>query len=206
MKINEMFIGIQGEGRYAGYPVLFIRLSGCNRNCSFCDTKYHDRGTLYAAKEIIRKIHKCKCNIVVWTGGEPLKQIRLIEPIIKQTGEVKHHLESNGDLIWTCNEQLKLFDYIAFSPKDISAAKEAAAMRENEMYGQQLDRIDIKVVTNMRRNGILVRFATMLMPLTVENEELNARYRQEVWKYCVKNRLKYSPRLHYEVWGSKRRV
>ena len=41
MKINEIFYSIQGEGPSIGQPAIFIRLAGCNQNCTFCDTKYH---------------------------------------------------------------------------------------------------------------------------------------------------------------------
>ena len=74
MQINEIFYSIQGEGTNAGRPCIFIRTSGCNLNCSWCDTKYHRECTEMTIKEIIEKVHKYNCTLVEVTGGEPLLQ------------------------------------------------------------------------------------------------------------------------------------
>ncbi len=75
MKINEIFKGIQGETSYAGIPFLFIRTSGCNLRCRWCDTQYaYDEGDDYSVEEVLKILGKYDCRNVVITGGEPLLQ------------------------------------------------------------------------------------------------------------------------------------
>ena len=57
MKINEIFYSIQGEGKWSGLPNIFIRTTGCNLRCSFCDTKYaYDDGKEMKIDEIIKPV------------------------------------------------------------------------------------------------------------------------------------------------------
>ncbi|MGL5635541.1 MAG: 7-carboxy-7-deazaguanine synthase QueE [Bacteroidales bacterium] len=69
-KINEIFYSLQGEGYYTGAPSVFIRFSGCNLKCSFCDTE-HETGTLMSDEQILEQINSYPCNQIVLTGGEP---------------------------------------------------------------------------------------------------------------------------------------
>lgn len=69
-KINEIFYSLQGEGYYTGTPAVFVRFSGCNLKCHFCDTR-HEEGTLMTDDEIIAEIEKYPARIVILTGGEP---------------------------------------------------------------------------------------------------------------------------------------
>lgn len=69
-KINEVFYSIQGEGFYAGTPAVFIRFSGCNLECSFCDTS-HQAGEWYSDEELLEQINQYPASHVVLTGGEP---------------------------------------------------------------------------------------------------------------------------------------
>jgi len=100
MKINEIFYSIQGEGRWVGSPNIFIRTTGCNLRCSFCDTKYaYDIGEYMDIKEIMGDISKYQCRYVCVTGGEPLLQKEtydLIESLLKADYEVC--LETNGSI------------------------------------------------------------------------------------------------------------
>ena len=75
-RVNEIFYSIQGEGRWAGRAALFVRLSGCNLLCPFCDTDFHSY-TEYTAKQLIEEIKKAApdCKFVVLTGGEPTLQV-----------------------------------------------------------------------------------------------------------------------------------
>ncbi len=75
MKVNEIFKSIQGETSYAGTPFVFVRTSGCNLRCKWCDTTYaYDKGEEYTVDEIIRILDKYDCRRIVITGGEPLLQ------------------------------------------------------------------------------------------------------------------------------------
>ena len=75
LKINEIFYSIQGEGSYALYPCVFVRLSGCNLRCTWCDTTYSFyEGGQQTLAQIMDKISEFKSNIVEVTGGEPLLQ------------------------------------------------------------------------------------------------------------------------------------
>lgn len=69
-KINEMFYSLQGEGYHTGTPAFFIRFSGCNLKCSFCDTK-HEEGVEMTDEEICAKAAECPAETVILTGGEP---------------------------------------------------------------------------------------------------------------------------------------
>ena len=90
-EINEIFEGIQGEGKYVGMPMLFIRCSGCTRACSFCDTKYHTKGKEMTIDEVIKIIKKSKLNYVCFTGGEPLLQIDVIREIMEDNILKNYH-------------------------------------------------------------------------------------------------------------------
>ena len=75
MKINEIFKSIQGETSYTGMPFLFIRATGCNLRCRWCDTTYaYHEGSDYSIDEILTILGKYDCRNVVITGGEPLLQ------------------------------------------------------------------------------------------------------------------------------------
>ena len=69
-KVNEMFYSLQGEGFHTGTPAFFIRFSGCNLKCDFCDTK-HEEGRMMTDEEIMSEVGKCPARMVVLTGGEP---------------------------------------------------------------------------------------------------------------------------------------
>ena len=69
-KINEIFYSLQGEGFHTGTPALFIRFSGCNLKCDFCDTRHED-GKLMSDEEIVEQAAQCPARMVILTGGEP---------------------------------------------------------------------------------------------------------------------------------------
>ncbi len=98
MKINEIFYSLQGEGKWMGLPNIFIRTTGCNLRCSFCDTKYaYDTGKTMNIKEVVKNIKNYPCKNVCITGGEPLMQdetLDLINILIKKGYKIC--LETNG--------------------------------------------------------------------------------------------------------------
>ena len=77
MVVSEIFLSIQGESTYAGMPCVFIRLSGCNLDCNWCDTEYAkgaDDGKKMTVDEAVSEVGKFKATIAEITGGEPLLQ------------------------------------------------------------------------------------------------------------------------------------
>ncbi len=100
MKINEIFLSIQGESTYAGRPCLFIRTTGCNLRCAYCDTEYafYD-GKDMSIDELCSVVKKSGVRLVEITGGEPLiqKDINdLVKVLLKNNYEVL--IETSGSL------------------------------------------------------------------------------------------------------------
>jgi 7-carboxy-7-deazaguanine synthase len=100
LKVNEIFNSIQGESLYSGLPCTFIRLTGCNLRCSYCDTSYaYEEGNNFNIKNILDKVSEYGCNLVEITGGEPLIQSEtplLIKNLIENGYKVL--LETNGTI------------------------------------------------------------------------------------------------------------
>lgn len=76
MRINEIFYSLQGEGYYSGVPSVFVRFSGCNLKCGFCDTD-HSAGIEMSEEEIVEKACSFPSRHIVLTGGEPTLQMTL---------------------------------------------------------------------------------------------------------------------------------
>lgn len=73
--VNEIFYSIQGESTYAGRPCVFVRLTGCNLRCAWCDTPYaRDEGGEMTAEQVVARVLAYDCPLVEVTGGEPLVQ------------------------------------------------------------------------------------------------------------------------------------
>lgn len=120
MKVLEVFYSIQGEGRYMGVPVVFVRTSGCPVQCSFCDTKNswdgskgYETNAQHLIEDIMRVSNKCKT--VVITGGEPVIQKDLYNIVqeLKYAG-FSVHLETSG---WA-DVSRGYFEWVVCSPKE----------------------------------------------------------------------------------------
>lgn len=102
MFVNEIFYSIDGEGLRTGELAVFIRLSGCNLNCSYCDTKYALKpktGKLMSIDEIIKEVEKYNCKNITLTGGEPLihqNVNELIDTLVNKGFKV--NIETNGSI------------------------------------------------------------------------------------------------------------
>lgn len=201
IKINEIFESVQGEGKYAGYPMLFIRTSGCTRSCSWCDTKYHTKGKNITVKDLIKRINKSKLDIVCWTGGEPLLWRDKINYTIKRTRNKQHHIETNGDLL--IERDIYSFDYFACSPKELKVVQKVRKF----FKGHWWKNFDIKVVTDLKKEGMnMLKYATMLMPLSTYNKKKDLEIQKRVWAYCVKNNIKFTARYQTWIFGKKRGI
>ncbi len=75
VEVSEIFFSIQGESSHAGYPSVFIRLTGCNLRCSYCDTSYaYTAGEEWTVNGVLRQARQYRVDRVTVTGGEPLLQ------------------------------------------------------------------------------------------------------------------------------------
>jgi 7-carboxy-7-deazaguanine synthase len=116
MKIAEIYKSVQGEGLLTGTPSVFVRASGCNLRCWFCDTPYaswNPEGNDYAVDEIVAEVEEWDCRHVVLTGGEPMLFAELI-PLCEKLREQGRHItiETAGTLLLPVE-----CDLMSISPK-----------------------------------------------------------------------------------------
>lgn len=124
-RINEIFYSLQGEGYYTGTPAVFIRFSGCNLNCEFCDTD-HREGVLMTDEMIVAEVLRYPARMVVLTGGEPALSVDegLVERLHSHGKYVC--IETNGTLpLPDC------IDWVTCSPKQ--SPEEVALTRIDEL-------------------------------------------------------------------------
>ncbi len=119
-KVNEIFYSLQGEGYHAGTPAVFVRFSGCNLRCPFCDTD-HSQGRPMSDSEIIAEVCRYPAEWVILTGGEPALAIdpQFIRELKERSGK-KVAIETNGTL--TVPEEI---DWVTVSPKTGISGSEA---------------------------------------------------------------------------------
>ncbi len=110
-KVNEIFYSLQGEGFHTGRPAVFVRFSGCNLRCPFCDTQHTD-GTLMTTAEIVENVRKAPARFVVLTGGEP--SLFVTEELIAALHAVgaRIAIETNGTQPLPAG-----IDWVTLSPK-----------------------------------------------------------------------------------------
>ncbi len=115
MKVNEIFYSLQGEGHYTGTPAVFVRLSGCNTKCAFCDTN-HQSGKEMSEREILNEISKYPARHIVITGGEPTMQLTAAFTQLLHSAGYFIQIETNGSI--SLPEGCEI-DWITCSPKNL---------------------------------------------------------------------------------------
>ena len=112
-RINEIFYSLQGEGYHTGMPAVFVRFSGCNLRCAFCDTQ-HQEGTMMTLQEIVDEVNKYpNAPLLVLTGGEPSLFIdEAFVTELKEKTNKRIAIETNGT-----NPLPKNLDWVTLSPK-----------------------------------------------------------------------------------------
>ncbi|MGA8441268.1 MAG: radical SAM protein [Candidatus Sulfotelmatobacter sp.] len=102
MQITEIYKSLQGESTHAGLPCVFVRLTGCNLRCSWCDSEYtFQGGRKMTSEEVLAEVKRLSRNggLVEITGGEPMLQERELLPLMKELLADKYHvlLETSGE-------------------------------------------------------------------------------------------------------------
>lgn len=135
-RISEIFSSIQGEGLYRGMPQVFIRFSGCNLDCSYCDTPDGIAKNM-SVPEVVNEVNKYKgTEWVSITGGEPLLQISFLKPLISILKEYKKkiYLETNGVLSENLKAVVENIDMIAMDFKLPSSTGQKGMWEKHEHF------------------------------------------------------------------------
>ena len=111
LKVKEIFYSVQGEGGRQGAASIFVRLSGCNLTCDFCDTDFSG-GEEMTLEQILSQIRQYPCQWIIWTGGEPTLQLTDEHLLFFKRAGFRQAIESNG-----YNRLSALLDYTVVSPK-----------------------------------------------------------------------------------------
>ena len=174
MRINEIFYSLQGEGNFTGTPAVFIRFSGGNMRCSFCDTK-HESFQEMTEEDIISTVNKYPASHVVITGGEP--GLQLNKTLIKLLHESKHYVQIETNGTFDIPEDWGI-DWITCSPKQQSLAlshiDELKVVYEKE--GQDLSCYDNVVAK-----------CYLIQPCDYNDHEQNTRILQAAIDFCLAN-------------------
>jgi 7-carboxy-7-deazaguanine synthase len=226
MKIAEVFYSIQGEGALAGVPSVFVRTSGCNLRCTWCDTPYTSWAPEGEARELgplVDEVAGYGARHVVVTGGEPM-----IAPGIC---ELTERLRALG-LHITIETAGTVFapvacDLMSISPK---LANSTPWQREGGRWAAQHERLRLQIdvlrrlvaayvhqlkfvvaapadLDEIRRLvdeiGVRDPAKVMLMPEGADRETLRRRG-QWLVEAAKREGFRFSPRLHIELWGNRR--
>ena len=228
MLISEIFHSLQGEGELTGVPSVFVRTSGCNLRCNWCDTPYaswKSEGPQMSIDEIVTEVKKHPARHVVLTGGEPMvaKEIRELAAALKKLG---YHITI--ETAATIAPEGIACDLASLSPKLKNSGPDdrlPAAWREKHealrwrpeavkawlagynfqlkfVVAQEADVDEIEgMLTQLGRE--IPRAKVLLMPegTTVEALRAKAGWLGEL---CKARGYRYAPRLHIELYGNKR--
>ncbi|HAQ61294.1 TPA: 7-carboxy-7-deazaguanine synthase [Candidatus Delongbacteria bacterium] len=209
MIVNEIFESLQGESSYAGYPCLFIRLTGCNLRCTWCDTKYaYEDGKEIHCNEIVRLINSSKTDIIEFTGGEPLLQKDELIKVISGIDSSKTILlETNGSVsLEDIPERVvKIVDI-----KLTGSGEGKSFLFENLKYLTKIDEIkfvlrdifDYNEFKEHYKNYELGRKCVILVS-KVKDSSLTDR---EIAEMIIEDglRVKYQIQLHKYIWNDER--
>jgi len=226
MKISEVFYSIQGEGKLAGVPSVFVRTSGCDLRCVWCDTPYTSwapEGEVRSVDQVADAVAAFDCRHVVITGGEPMIAPDVVELTHRLKGAGYHLTIETAGTVW----RDIVCDLASVSPK---LSNSTPREREGGRWAERHDaaRIDLAVLRRFMGRGdhqfkfvvdrpddlgeieaLLARIGgvapadVLLMPQGVTREELAARGPWLV-ELCKKKGYRYCPRLHIELFGNTR--
>jgi 7-carboxy-7-deazaguanine synthase len=226
VRISEIFYSIQGEGRLVGVPSVFIRTSGCNLRCAWCDTPYtswRPEGGSRSVAKIIGEVEKYPCRHAVVTGGEPLlaSDIEALTAELKRIG--KHITIETAATIFkpiAC-DLVSLSPKLAHSTPWKKAGGQFAGMHERRrlnlpviqkfidaydyqlkfVVGRRSDFDEIQGLVEKLHNVDLTRVLIMAQGTTKKQLDQKARW---IVERCKEYGYGYTPRLHIELFGNRR--
>ena len=224
MKIAELFYSIQGEGSLLGVPSVFVRTSGCNLRCAWCDTPYtswQPEGIDLDLKQIVDEVCAHPARHVVVTGGEPMiaPEILALTERLRQRG-LHITIETAGTVfVPVACDLMSISPKLANStPSDPRFSRQHDRLRiQKDVLAQLMARYpyQLKFVIERPQDMEEVRDLVnelgaepqhvILMPEGIESDLLRERGR---WlaEICKEAGYRFSPRLHVDLWGARRGV
>ncbi len=208
--VNEIFYSIQGESIYSGIPCVFIRLTGCNLRCSYCDTAYaYYEGVELRIEEILSRVDNYKCPLIEITGGEPLLQDGtplLIYRLLEKKYEVL--LETNGSI------DISVVDSRCIKIVDIKCPSSGENDKNDLENLKRLNQKDqIKFVVGSREDYVFAKKTTKLIPhgFSMKNvlfspliEQMHPSQLAE-WILEDRLRVRLQIQLHKILWPDRER-
>jgi 7-carboxy-7-deazaguanine synthase len=221
LKIAEIFYSLQGEGSLLGVPSVFVRASGCNLRCSWCDTPYtswQPEGEERTLESILAEVEQHPARHVVVTGGEPMIAPAIV-PLTQVLRERGRHItiETAGTVF-----QPVACDLMSISPKLANSTPEGQWAKQHDRlriqpeilqrliaaYDYQLKFVianpdDIAEVEDLLAALQADRDKVILMPEGINAAALRER---SIWlaEICKDRGLRFSPRLHVDLYGNRR--
>jgi len=209
MKINKIFYSIQGEGKWTGLPNTFIRTTGCNLRCLYCDTKYaYEKGSEKSIEDIINEVKKYNCKKICITGGEPLIQkeaIKLIDELVKN--KYKICLETNGSIDITSLTSKKNL-MISLDIKCPSSKMHKKMILENIKKLKQDDQLKL-IIKNKNDYEYAKKIINKYKPVcTVFFQPVWGTQPKNLADWVIKDDLdvKLGLQIHKIIWGNKRGI
>lgn len=222
MIVNELFYSLQGEGRLAGVPSIFIRLAGCPLRCCWCDTKYAwdpAAGQLMSCTQILEKIRDYPTRYVVLTGGEPLIHEGVSQLAVAVRSEGYHLTVETAGIHFVDGLQADLMSISPklsnADPKTDSVAHQTERLRMDALerfvaeYDYQLKFVvdtpnDLDEIANvLNQLNEIDLYKVYLMPQAVQSDEYLEKSRWLV-EYCKQAGFSFSPRLQVMLWAGQR--
>jgi 7-carboxy-7-deazaguanine synthase len=163
--INEIFHSIQGESTFAGRACVFVRLTGCNLRCTYCDTRYaYAEGRPLTIDQVVEKVAAFDCNLVEITGGEPLLQAntgQLVKTLLAQGYQVL--METNGSL------DISVIDPVCIKIIDMKCPDSGEADQCDFANLQRMSTADqVKFVISSRQDYLYAKKALPRIPDKLE--------------------------------------
>lgn len=210
MRVSEIFYTIQGEGISLGAPSIFLRLAGCHLRCSWCDSKFTwDRksGKEMSTAEILKEIRKFPAKHLVVTGGEPLLQQNALKELLSQLPDYYIEMETSGSLLSHLHDQINHYNC---SPK-LSNSNNRTIRLEKFPADKTWYKFVVSEPENLKEIKAFIaehklpQDRIILMPEGIKKRELAEKTKWLV-ELCKDEGFRFSPRLHVNIWGNKRKV
>lgn len=223
MKINEMFYSLSGEGTSMGVPTIFVRLSGCNLDCTYCDTQYaQECKEDLSVAEIMLRLQLNPIAPVLITGGEPLVQADEVGNLVFATGRRRTEIETNGS-IDPPKSWFRDVDCWSVDVKCPSSGSSYGSFRAKWLKKlRKKDQIKFVVGTQADLdfvrgflNGTTLKPTVLISPMAgillnkkegVIEEYWNREWLQECAEFCKEQNARMSLQLHKVIYGDKKGV